>query len=235
MEKNYRNDILAIIVFFAISLAARIIHYPVGVYDLDTDLWHRGDIISAIMNESLFAKDPFLSDSSMSKIATESYLHIPLLRLFNSYEGYVAFTSFVLYFAGMLLLYLLIKILTDDFFIASAVSIIFSSASIWFPPLGDIFAMVPIYGAVSKSVSYVYLLLILVLYFRSRNYKYINEIVMVVCGIMVWLNPLGFLGPGLAFACYILLDTFTKKRPFKMIILASILFLAFIPYLYMYA
>ncbi len=235
MRENYKQKILILLFFLGIAVIVQIISYPIGTYDLSGDLWNTGDVMSAIIDKTHFQKDVYLSDIGTSKINTEMYFHIPLFMIFNNYEWYVAFTSFSLYFLGMILLFILFNTIIDDISISAIASIIFSSSSIWFFPLGDIFALIPIYGAVGKSISYCFLLLILIIYVRFIEFRYRDEIVVIMCTLLVWLHPLTFLGPGLALIGYVLFESLFKKMWLKVIKLIFISLALVLPYILIYS
>lgn len=229
-----KENALAILLFLALALAAHVIHFPVGTYDLGEDQWNLGNVVTAIIDASPFAKDPYLSDIGPSRMQVVTYLQAPFVMLFEDYERFVALLSFFLYFMGMSLLYMLLKTITDDAVISATASIIFSSSSIWFPPLNDAFALVPIFGATGKAISYVALLAILIVHFRFQGFKYIDEIITALCALMVWVHPLTFLGPGAALIILILGRKLLQKRWIKAASISCITLAVFLPYVYVY-
>lgn len=228
------SKIFTVLLFLLVAVSVQIIYYPIGVYDLGNDLWQKANVMMALNDSSSFARDPYLCKITGSRANTEIYITTLFQRYFNSYETYVACIAFLSYFIGLLLLYVVLKRVTGDAFISTIGSILFSSSSVWFPPLGDAFALIPLYSLGGKSISYLWFLFMLVIYFKWQGRRFIDEVIVVLATAIVWIHSITFLGPIVALLIYIVGKTVFKQHWAKALRLTLIGAVLLLPYIFFY-
>ena len=87
--------------------------------------------------------------------------------------------------------------LTESKTVSFLSSLLFSLSSVWFYT-GDIYAFVPMYGTVCKSISFIwYLIILLIVVYRPISAQTV-VLLSVLTSLMAWIHPLTFMGPGIS-------------------------------------
>ena len=213
-------------------------HHPVGTYELSGDLWKTGNFVAGKLNPSHFSKDYFMSNKDLY----EHYLMMTNIfgyKVFGDWEAYIAVLNPLLFLIGSVLLYAVLVRLCRSHVVAFSVSLLYSAATVWFMS-GDIFALIPIYGAVDKSISYVWYLGILVVLFSGPLSAVRVVSISIMVGVMVYIHPLTFMGPGIAtFAVVVpyylwVSEEGRGRRVFVGLVCCMTVLLVAMPYVYRY-
>jgi hypothetical protein len=215
-------------------------HYPIGTYDLAGDLWDVANLMTSYLDVYDYSNDYFLAHKELHTFRlTHIIPHILWYLIFNDFERYISVLNPVYFCLGCSLLYLIIYKVSESRFIAFFSSLLFSSATVWFGT-GDIFALIPIYGTVNKSLGYIlYLGILLVLFSYPLSSKTLSALTALIA-LMVWIHPITYAGPALAtliviFAYYL----WTRKENIRVKLLWVLLSMALMlfvvaPYVYIF-
>lgn len=194
------------IAFLFLGIGLFWLNSPVGTYDLSGDLWEVGNEMESRWNRDAYPNDYFMSTPALFSMNLPFFIvHGLPYKFFGDWESYTGILNAVYFFSGSMLLYLLAFYLTAHRFISFFASLLFSCATVFFST-GDIFAFIPVYGTVNKSLGFIWVMaMLLVALWKHLNVKGL-AIISLMNGILAWLHPITFMGPGISlFLIYTLL------------------------------
>jgi len=192
------KDIAIVLVFLGMAVIVFAVNYPIGTYDLDSDIWYRGNFLTGLIDQYDFSHDYFMSNKQFYRYYTEIYFHVPMFLLFGDYESYAAFLHPLLFFLQLSILYLLCLKLSNRRPVSFFAALIFTVSSVYFKYNGDAFGIFPVWGATGKTISLIYLCFLLILLFSFRAAVKYFLIITALTTVLIWVHPITFIGPGLA-------------------------------------
>ena len=207
------KHLLPVLIYLVLASAFYWAVFPVGTYDIRGDLWNRGGYMAGVLDEYDHSNDVFLSDKKVYGIFNV-LVHVPFYRMVNDWETYISLLNVIYYFLGCVLLYFIIYKLTRTRSLAVILSLLFSSATIWFST-GDLFALIPTYSAVDKTLAYLWYLLILTVFLYSNKSFWATIVITCLSALMIWIHPVSFMGPGLATIVVVYFRFLLKEKKFK--------------------
>ena len=235
-ERFRAVGLFPIIIIFFFTVLVSWASAPIGTYDLAGDLWIASNWISSFLGEYNFSADYFMSHSVFYSFAKHVYILIPFIQVFG-FESYLSVLQIICFFSGSVLLYILLYIVSQSSVAACLGSLTFSCSTVWFST-GDIFAMIPSYGVGNKTYGYIYILSLLIILTTCRHTRLYVAIISAATGLLVWIHPITFLGPGLAillvaFVLYLIdfRENVSIKEKIAVVAISGIIFLGIVmPY-----